>query len=133
MAVDLAAAKAHLNIMTEVDDTIIGEKLAAAKSWFERQLGYTLATEYPDGVPPAIDQGILLMTAHYYANREAAPKCVYVINSNGTNLSGTSLEAASGAEFIKRIGNTEGTHAYGVRCETPSYGPVWLNGKDGNW
>lgn len=71
MTVSLAAAKAHLNITTDIDDEIVTRLIAAATDWLERQLGYVIAERYPDEVPPALDQGMLLMTGHWYANREA--------------------------------------------------------------
>lgn len=71
MAVDLESAKRHLNITTDIDDTLIEAQIAAAKDWLDRQLGYSVATKYANAVPPALDQCVLLMTAHFYANREA--------------------------------------------------------------
>lgn len=50
----------------------------AAQNWLETQLGYKIADKYPPSgspllstVPPAIDHAILMMVAHWYANREA--------------------------------------------------------------
>lgn len=71
MTVNLAIAKAHLNITTDIDDALVTRLIAAATDWFERQLGYVIAERYSSVVPPALDQGVLLMTAHWYANREA--------------------------------------------------------------
>lgn len=71
MAVDLATAKAHLNLTTTDDDALVTRLIAVAQGWFESQLGYTIATEYPDEVPAPLDHGVLLMVGHYYANREA--------------------------------------------------------------
>lgn len=71
MTVNLAIAKAHLNITTDIDDALITRLIAAAIDWFERQLGYVITERYPSAVPPALDQGVLMMTAHWYANREA--------------------------------------------------------------
>ena len=71
MAVDLATAKLHLNLTTTDDDVLVARLILVAKDWLERQLGYTLATEYPAGVPPSIDHAQLMMVGHFYANREA--------------------------------------------------------------
>jgi uncharacterized phage protein (predicted DNA packaging) len=72
MAVDLATAKLQLNLTTTDDDTLVTRLITAAQDWLERQLGYTIATQYPDGAPHALDHAVYLMTAHYYANREAS-------------------------------------------------------------
>lgn len=71
MSIDLAAANAHLNLTTSDNDVVVTRLIAAATDWFETQLGYKIADRYPDGVPPAVDQGILLMIGHWFANREA--------------------------------------------------------------
>lgn len=69
--VDLATAKQHLNVTTDVDDAVITRMIGAAQSWLESQLGYSLAEEYPNEIPGAIDHAVLMMVGHYYANREA--------------------------------------------------------------
>jgi uncharacterized phage protein (predicted DNA packaging) len=71
MAVDLSTAKQQLNLTTSDDDALVTRLLLAAQDWLERQLGYKISERYPDGVPPALDQAVLVLTAHYYANREA--------------------------------------------------------------
>lgn len=72
MAVDLATAKIQLNLSSTDDDALVTRLITAAQDWLERQLGYTLAAQYPNAVPPALDHAVLLMTGHYYANREAS-------------------------------------------------------------
>lgn len=72
MSVSLEDAKAHLNITIDADDALITRLISVAQDWLERQLGYGIATRYPDGMPPAINHAVLLMVAHYYENREAA-------------------------------------------------------------
>lgn len=57
-----------------------------------------------------------------------------IINSNGNVGVGVSLEQGPAMTFVNRIGsNSIGTFMLGVRTETSSFGPVWLNGKDGSW
>ncbi len=75
---DLATAKAHLNVTADIDDDLVTRLIAAAQDWMEAQLGYKIAEKYPPAgspavstVPPALDQGCLLMVAHWYANRES--------------------------------------------------------------
>lgn len=72
MAVDIESAKAHLNLTTSDDDALVTRLIAVAQDWLESQLGYRLADEYPDEVPVALEHGIFLMVAHFYANREAS-------------------------------------------------------------
>ena len=74
---DLAAAKYQLNLTTTDDDVLLARLFSAAQDWLEAQLGYKLADRFTTGspatlnIPPALYQGILLMTGHWYANREA--------------------------------------------------------------
>lgn len=71
MSVDLTAAKQHLNLTTSDDDAVVTRLLAAALDWLQSRLGYKISERYPDATPPALDQCILMMVAHWYANREA--------------------------------------------------------------
>jgi uncharacterized phage protein (predicted DNA packaging) len=73
MALDLAALKAHCNVTFSTDDTLLTSKLAAAKAFVERQLGYALTdtTELPDGAPDDLEEAVLQVAAHLYENREA--------------------------------------------------------------
>jgi uncharacterized phage protein (predicted DNA packaging) len=78
MTVTLDTAKQHLNLTTTDDDDLVTRLIAAARDWLDRQLGYAVATKYPqagspltDATPPALDQAVLLMVGHWYANREA--------------------------------------------------------------
>lgn len=79
--VDLATAKQHLNVTTDVDDAVITRLIGVAQNWLENQLGYSLAEEYPDEIPGAVEHAILLMVGHYYANREAT-----TVGTTGTPL-----------------------------------------------
>lgn len=69
--IDIATAKQHLNITTDVDDALVTRLIGVAQSWLESHLGYKLGTEFPDEVPGAIDHAVLMMVGHFYANREA--------------------------------------------------------------
>lgn len=71
MVVSLETAKSHLNITSDADDALISRLISAAGDWLERQLGYKVADRYPDGVPAALDQAMLMVAGHWYANREA--------------------------------------------------------------
>lgn len=72
MTVSLTDAKAHLNVTFNTDDELIDRLMPVATDWIERQLGYVIATRYPDGAPPALKHAVLMMIAHYYENREGA-------------------------------------------------------------
>jgi len=61
-----------------------------------------------------------------------APIGAYVISSNGNTFVGVAMEREAPMEFIKLL-NAAGTTAVNVRGEYTGYGPVFLNGKDGNW
>ena len=71
MSVDLEVAKAHLNTIDEDDDQV--ERLIdAAQNYLERQLGFKVADKFPNDVPPALDQAVLMLVGHWYENREAS-------------------------------------------------------------
>jgi hypothetical protein len=77
MTVTVVDAKTHLNLTTDDDSALVQRLISAAQDWLESQLGYKLAEKYPQTgspivpVPPALDQAVLLMVGHWYANREA--------------------------------------------------------------
>ncbi|MCO5131206.1 MAG: head-tail connector protein [Xanthobacteraceae bacterium] len=79
MIATLANLKAQLNVTSDLDDTLLTRKLAAAQNYVESWLGYKIETEYPptDGeppvstVPPALVEAVLQLAAHWYENREA--------------------------------------------------------------
>ena len=77
MTVSLDDAKAQLNLTTADDDALVTRLISAAKDWLEAQLGYKLVNRFTTGspatlnIPPALDHAVLLMVAHWYANREA--------------------------------------------------------------
>ncbi|MGW1423192.1 head-tail connector protein [Bradyrhizobium manausense] len=66
--VTLDQAKAHLNVTIDLDDALIADKLAAAKDWISSYTGSD-----PDGGNlPALNEAVLQLTAHLYANREVS-------------------------------------------------------------
>jgi uncharacterized phage protein (predicted DNA packaging) len=64
----LADAKAHLNVTFDTDDALITAKLAAASDWVAIYTG----AEITDSTPKPVNEAILQLTAHLYANREAS-------------------------------------------------------------
>jgi len=67
--IDLADIKAHLNVTTDVDDALITEKLSAASDWVAKFTG--IPADASD-IPAPVNEGVRLLTAHLYANREAS-------------------------------------------------------------
>ena len=72
MSVDLDTAKAHLNITIDEDDEQLERLIPAAQDHLESQLGFKIADEYPDSVPAALDQAVLMLVGHWYESREAS-------------------------------------------------------------
>lgn len=72
MAVDLALAKAHLNLTDDGDDQLVTALIAAAKAHIARLLGFALDDEdqFPAGTPADLDEAQLLLIGHWYENRE---------------------------------------------------------------
>lgn len=62
--------KAHLNVTTEADDTLIGDKIAAAEGWIAAFTG----ADWPptDPVAEPLKEAIRQLAAHLYENREAS-------------------------------------------------------------
>jgi uncharacterized phage protein (predicted DNA packaging) len=73
MALDLATLKEQCNVTFDDDDAVLTRCLNAAQAHFVRLLGFDLddADEFPDGTPADVEQGVLMLGAHYYENREA--------------------------------------------------------------
>ncbi len=67
--IDLAAAKAHLNVTIDADNTLIGDKLAAAKAFVA---AYTASDPDSGTAPAPVREAVLQLTAHLYENREAS-------------------------------------------------------------
>jgi hypothetical protein len=67
--IDLAAAKAHLNVTIDADDALISDKLAAAKAFVA---AYTGGPVDADDTPAPVKEAVLQLTANLYENREAS-------------------------------------------------------------
>lgn len=76
MIIDLADAKAHLNVIDETDDAVITRKIAAA----EARIGALVTCSvHPDNAPGDVKEAARQLVAHLYADREGAasiPPCV---------------------------------------------------------
>jgi hypothetical protein len=70
-SVDLATAKAHLNVTDTADDLLIQSKIDAAEAHVEHVLGRKLAVGFEGGVPDDVREAILQLASHFYENREA--------------------------------------------------------------
>lgn len=77
--VELADVKDHLAFTDDigsVDDGLLSRKIDAAQNHVERLLGYaiedTFGGEGQDPVPPALEEAVLQLVAHWYEHREAA-------------------------------------------------------------
>jgi len=66
MAVSLEDAKAHLRIGFDADDAYITGIIEAAENYVE-SVGVAFATP----IQPAVRHAVLLITSHFYNNREA--------------------------------------------------------------
>lgn len=67
--ITLADAKAHMNILDTVDDTVIEAKLSAATEYVEQYIGQHFA-DITGGIPEPLKEAIRQITAHFYENRE---------------------------------------------------------------
>lgn len=67
--IDLADAKAQLNITDDGDDALIQGKIDAASAWIAL---YTGSTNTDATVPAPVMEACRLITAHLYQNREAS-------------------------------------------------------------
>jgi hypothetical protein len=74
VTVSLEQAKAHLNVTITNDDTLINGQIAAGQAFLGQLLGVPIDddTKFPDGTPADLDQALLMLVAHWYAQREAA-------------------------------------------------------------
>lgn len=68
--VTTAEMKAHLNIIDNVDDSLIDSKVSAAQAMLEQQLGYAIEDEFEEP-PDDLREAVCLLAAHFYENREA--------------------------------------------------------------
>jgi len=71
--ITVADAKAHMNITSDADDTLIADKIAAAEGWIALYIGTALddAETFPDGTPEPLKEATRQLVAHLYENREA--------------------------------------------------------------
>lgn len=67
--VTLESLKAHLNITTDIDDVLIGDKLEAATAWVS---AYTAIPTDAPSFPAPVLEAVRQLAAHLYANREAS-------------------------------------------------------------
>jgi hypothetical protein len=74
MIVTTAELREQLNLtdgLGEGDDALLDRKAAAAQDHIERLLGFKIEETYPDTVPPALKEAVLMLAADWYENREA--------------------------------------------------------------
>lgn len=71
---ELGEMRAHLNLTASqtLDDDLIVRKLKAAQEHVERELGYKIEEEYPDGAPETLKEAIYQLAAWWYDQRETA-------------------------------------------------------------
>lgn len=71
--VSVEDVKAHMNVTTDADDDLIGDKIAAAEAWIGKFIGSPLddAETFPDGAPEPLKEAVRQLVAHLYENREA--------------------------------------------------------------
>jgi uncharacterized phage protein (predicted DNA packaging) len=60
--------KAHLNVTTDADDSLIASKLASATEWVAIYTG----AEVTDDAPAPVVEAIKQLAAHLYQNRESS-------------------------------------------------------------
>lgn len=75
--VTLDDVKGQLNLDGSADDSsdgdvLLTQKIAAAQNHIENLLGFEIETEYPDTVPPALKEAVLLLASWWYEQRETA-------------------------------------------------------------
>ena len=73
---DMATVKMHLRVDGDEEDALIGGYLAAAKAHVEQHCDRKLVESDPVepeemGLTADVEQAILLVVGHWYANREA--------------------------------------------------------------
>jgi hypothetical protein len=69
--IELADAKAHLNIVDSTDDDLIQGKIDAATAYLNSFVGYDIETKYGTGVPEDILEACRQIVAGWYENRES--------------------------------------------------------------
>ncbi len=69
--IEMADEKAHLNVTTTDDDTLLAAKIDAASAWIASFCGIDIEEDFPDGVPETLKEACRQLVAHLYENREA--------------------------------------------------------------
>ena len=74
--IDLARVKSHLKVDDDEEDALIAGYLEAAKSHVGMHCDRELVETVPNGpdqmgLTPDVEQALLLLVGHWYANREA--------------------------------------------------------------
>ncbi|MDM9594658.1 head-tail connector protein [Pseudomonas guariconensis] len=74
--IDLATVKMHLRVEGDEEDALIGGYVAAAKAHVEQHCDRKLVETDPVepeemGLTSDVEQAVLLLVGHWYANREA--------------------------------------------------------------
>lgn len=72
--VTLDQAKQHLAVTIDDDDALISGQIAAANAHIGQILGFAIDdnTQFPNGTPADLDQAVLMLVGHWYAQREAS-------------------------------------------------------------
>lgn len=67
-------AKAHLNLDTDDDNTLIAAKITAAEAWLANFIGNALDDDaaFPNGTPAPLLEAVRLLVGHLYENREGS-------------------------------------------------------------
>lgn len=68
MTTPLAALKIHLNVIDDADDAVLEQKLKVATAW----VGKIVGGDVTDTDPEPIHEGVRLIAAHLFKNREAS-------------------------------------------------------------
>lgn len=71
MALTLPDLKAHLNVTSTADDTLLTRLLAVSTAQVERQLGFKLSSMEGDA-PADLEHAVYMLAADHYENREAS-------------------------------------------------------------
>lgn len=69
MIIDLADAKAHLNVTTDADDALITSKIEAAEGYLAEFVDCDMT---PEAAPPAMKEAVRQLVGTLYENRESA-------------------------------------------------------------
>jgi len=74
--IDLSRVKLHLRVDSDEEDLLIGGYIEAAKSHVAMHCDRELVETVPNGpdqmgLTPDVEQALLLLVGHWYANREA--------------------------------------------------------------